>query len=93
MISKKDLEKLAELARLDLNEKEEKKLLKDLGKILDYFEELKKADTENIMPLAGGTEIGNVFREDGDGAQIEKDKAIEAFPEVSGGFLKVPPVF
>ncbi|MGC9611164.1 MAG: Asp-tRNA(Asn)/Glu-tRNA(Gln) amidotransferase subunit GatC [Minisyncoccia bacterium] len=93
MISKKDLEKLAGLARMDLKKDEEGKLLKDLSKILDYFEELKGVDTENIPPLSGGTQMENVFRDDGSEPVLGKEKAVAEFPEESGGFLKVPPVF
>ncbi|MGC9603207.1 MAG: Asp-tRNA(Asn)/Glu-tRNA(Gln) amidotransferase subunit GatC [Minisyncoccia bacterium] len=93
MLTKKDLEKLAELSRMELNGKEEEKLLKDLGKILDYFEKLKEVNTEGVSPMTGGTESENVLREDGGSSNIDKNKAIEAFPENSGGFLRVPPVF
>ncbi len=93
MLSKKDLEKLAQLARMDLKSAEEEKLLKDLGKILDYFEELKEVDTENVEPLTGGTELQNALRDDDGDLVLDKGAALEAFPEKSGGFLKVPPVF
>lgn len=93
MLTKKDLEKLAELSRMDLKKGEEEKLLKDLRKILDYFEELKGVDTEAIAPLSGGTQTENVFREDGSDLNLNKEKAVEEFPEESAGFLKVPPVF
>ena len=39
-LSKHELEHLAKLARIELDPKEEEKLLKDLGSILDYFKEL-----------------------------------------------------
>ena len=93
MLNKKDLEKLAELARMDLKKGEEDKLLKDLSGILDYFEELKEVDTEGIEPLTGATESLNVFREDDNDSALQKGRAIDAFPEKSGGYLKVPPVF
>ncbi len=41
-IDKKTLEHLAELARIKLDGRQEEKLLHDLGKILDHFEELKE---------------------------------------------------
>ena len=92
-LNKKTLEHLAELARLDLKEKEEEKLLKDLQAILDYFKALQGVDTENVEPMAGGTSLKNVFRED----EVKKSKEIakgsEAFPESHEGYLKVPPVF
>ena len=59
-------------------------MLKDLDKILDYFGELKEADTEGIVPMAGGTASENIFREDSADLNVDKNKAIEAFPENSG---------
>jgi Asp-tRNA(Asn)/Glu-tRNA(Gln) amidotransferase C subunit len=50
-INKKTLEYLAELSRIELNKKNEDKLLKDLQKILEHFEELKEVDTGNIDPV------------------------------------------
>lgn len=102
LINKKTLEYLAELSRIELNDREEERILKDLQKILDYFEELKEINTENtclpagrVEPPAGGTIKKNVFREDetsGKG-QGTSDRLIEQFPEKQNGFLKVPPVF
>ena len=88
MLTKKDLEKLAELARLDLKKGEEDKLLKNLGSVLDYFEELKNLDTEKIEPLTGATESSNVFREGWRGTIPGKGRTIEAFPENSGGIFE-----
>ncbi len=95
LINKKTLEHLAELGRIELNKKSEDKLLGDLQKILEHFDELKEVDTEGVEPLAGGTIEMNVFREDeiNDKRQTTNDKLIEAFPDKEGDFLKVPPVF
>jgi len=70
-ITKKTLEYLAELSRIELDKKNEEKLLEDLQKILGHFEELKSVDTENIEPMTGGTIEKNVFRED---EIVEPDK-------------------
>jgi len=96
-INKKTLEYLAELGKIRVDHRSEEKLIKDLGSILKYFEELKEVDTDGVEPLAGGTIRENVLRED----EIEKNKNYEktrekikkAFPEEKEGFLKVPPVF
>jgi aspartyl-tRNA(Asn)/glutamyl-tRNA(Gln) amidotransferase subunit C len=110
LIHKKTLDYLAELSRIELETptpekgrgpdrsvgKSEEKLLKDLQKILEHFEELKEVDTENIEPMAGGTIEKNVFREDNAENQksnLKNQKLTDAFPEKKGGFLKVPPVF
>jgi len=94
LISKKDIEKLAELSRIELTKREEKNLLGDLEKILEHFEELKQVDTSSVSPMTGGTLSKNIFREDeSDEARLPREKAVEAFPEKEKGFLKVPPVF
>ncbi len=95
IIDKKTLEKIAELARMEIDEKDEKKLLKDLEKILEHFNELKELNTEGVKPMNGGTNAENVFREDetNNKHQITDNKLIGQFPEEKDGFLKVPPVF
>lgn len=96
LINEKTLKYLADLARVDVSGMEEK-LTKDLGGILNYFEQLKEVNTDGVEPMTGGTFEKNVFREDA--SEIKKEinatneEIIEAFPEKECGFLKVPPVF
>jgi aspartyl-tRNA(Asn)/glutamyl-tRNA(Gln) amidotransferase subunit C len=92
-ITKEELRHLAALARIELDPKEEDKLLKDLGEILGYFTELQKLDTANVAPMTGGTDLRNVFRDDTERENTNRGAGIDAFPENENGFLKVPPVF
>ncbi len=92
-LNKKSLEHLAELARLEFEPHEEEKLLRDLQRILDYFEELKTLDTSGIEPMSGGTSLKNVFREDEERQNTDQGEGIDAFPETREGFLEIPPVF
>ncbi|MDE2000971.1 MAG: Asp-tRNA(Asn)/Glu-tRNA(Gln) amidotransferase subunit GatC [Patescibacteria group bacterium] len=93
MLSKKELEHLAELARIELKEGEEEKLEKDLGAILDYFKELQAVDTEKVAPMTGGTQLMNALREDVTGSTDDTGKGAAGFPDKQDGYLKVPPVF
>ena len=94
LIDKKTLEYLADLARIEVSEEKEEKLLKDLEKILAYFEELRALDTSAIEPMTGGTNLDNVFREDDPCRKSQRQSAlVDAFPEKERGFLKIPPVF
>ncbi|MFH0890510.1 MAG: Asp-tRNA(Asn)/Glu-tRNA(Gln) amidotransferase subunit GatC [Candidatus Liptonbacteria bacterium] len=93
IISKEELSHLAKLARIRLEAQEEDKLLRDLGDILDYFEELKQLDTSGVEPISGGTYLRSVFREDAYPLASRQGKGKESFPKNQGGFLKVPPVF
>lgn len=98
-IGKRELEHLAKLARIELDPKEEEKLLKDLEAILDYFKELQALDTSLVPPMTGGTDLKNVFREDakedgsGGSENTNRGAGVEAFPESQDGYLKIPPVF
>ena len=92
-INQKVLKHLANLARIDLSEREEKKLLDDLRSILAYFEKLQELDTKDVPARSGGTSLENIFREDTARIDTQKQRGAESFPEKSGGFLKVPSVF
>ncbi|MEK7630242.1 MAG: Asp-tRNA(Asn)/Glu-tRNA(Gln) amidotransferase subunit GatC [Patescibacteria group bacterium] len=94
MLTKKDLEHLGELARLEIPVKDETKLLHDLEEILDYFKELKDVSTDKVKPLTGGMSATNILRAD----EITEERlpsggALSQFPEKEGDFLKIPPVF
>jgi aspartyl-tRNA(Asn)/glutamyl-tRNA(Gln) amidotransferase subunit C len=94
VINKDIVEHLADLARVKLDENE-KGIIEDLKKIVDYFEVLKEVDVENILPVTGGTDLENVVREDkyDEEKKLDGEKAVEGFPEKKDGYLKVPPVF
>ncbi len=93
-INKKILENLEELARMKINPARTEKLLNDLEKILGHFSELKELDTQNVLPMTGGTFSKNVFRDDGEsGKVLDGNFARTQFPEKQNGFLKIPPVF
>jgi aspartyl-tRNA(Asn)/glutamyl-tRNA(Gln) amidotransferase subunit C len=92
-LTKHDLKHLAELARIELDPKEEEKLLKDLGKILHHFEELQELGTAEVPPMTGGTDLRNIFRGDADREGTDRGAGTDAFPEKKDGYLKIPPVF
>lgn len=91
-IDEKTTEHLAELARIKVTEAEKRKITGDLEDILAHFKELAELSTADILPVTGGTELTDVFKEDEENDELtEKGKA--AFPEEEKGFLKVPAVF
>jgi aspartyl-tRNA(Asn)/glutamyl-tRNA(Gln) amidotransferase subunit C len=92
-INKKTLENLAKLARIELEEREQEKLLANLRDILEHFNELQEVDTSNVAPMAGCTELVSIFREDGERENTDRGAGVEQFPEKHDGYLKIPPVF
>ncbi|MEK7146774.1 MAG: Asp-tRNA(Asn)/Glu-tRNA(Gln) amidotransferase subunit GatC [Patescibacteria group bacterium] len=93
MLTKKDLQHLAGLARLELKENEEDKLLSDMEKILAHFQELNELDTTGVESMTGGVFHKNIFRDDAGKSGLSAEESLKAFPEVDGKFLKIPPVF
>lgn len=57
MITKKEVQHTAKLARLELNEKEVEKMQKELSLILEYFEKLKEVDVSETNPISHVPEI------------------------------------
>lgn len=92
-ITKSETKHLAELARIKLTEEELEKFEGDLGKILNYFEELKELQTSGIEPKTGGTGLVNISRDDEQERTSDTMKGKEQFPEEDGGYLKTPSVF
>ncbi len=64
MISKKELEHIAELARLGLSIQEKKRFQKELSLVLSYVEQLKEVDIRGIKSSNHSGLIKNVFRKD-----------------------------
>ena len=94
MLTKKDLDHLADLSRMHLEGNEGEKLLRDLGGILSHFEELKELNTDDVLPMNGGTSSLNVWRDDDPmAAKLAGNRAKEAFPETKDGYLEVPAIF
>ena len=92
-ITKETLAYLAALARIDLEPKEEERLLLDLQRILAYVSELRALDTSGVTPMNGGTSLTNVFRADGERTNTHRGAGTGQFPETKDGYLKVPSVF
>jgi len=91
-IEKKEIEKLASLARIELTSKEKEKFGKQLSSILDYVDQIQEVDTSSVKEIAHHSVLKNVFRQDkvkGDG-NIEKN--LSQFPDRFGNLNKVKPV-
>lgn len=64
MISEENVRRMAELARLKLNNDEIKTFANQLGDILKYVEILDEVDTENVEETSQVTGLENVTDED-----------------------------
>ena len=97
MISKKEVQHIAQLARLGLSPAEINKLKKHLSSILDYFELLKKVDVSEIKPTSYSVLIENVMRQDKTEKKNQNlelvSQLVKSAPEKKEGYIKVKTVF
>ena len=63
-ITKEEVQKVAHLARLELNGHEINDHAEQLEKILDYIRQLEKIDTDDVTCTTRAIEVKNVFRKD-----------------------------
>jgi aspartyl-tRNA(Asn)/glutamyl-tRNA(Gln) amidotransferase subunit C len=91
-VTKKDVEYIANLARLKFDETELENFTHQLNDILSYMEKLNELDTENIEPLSHTVENTNVFREDIVKPSIDRELALKNAPDKTDEFFVVPKV-
>ena len=91
-VTRKEVQKVADLARLRLDEQEMEEMTSQLNDILDYFEKLKELDTEDVEPLSHVLPLKNVFREDVVEPSLTQEEALRNAPEKGRGHFKVPRV-
>lgn len=84
------IEKLEILAKLELEEKEKKRTIEEMEKLLAYAEKLNELDTDEIEPLPYCFADGNVFREDTVTNPDGKEAALFNAPKQKDGQFAVP---
>ena len=92
MITIKDVEHVAKLARLELTEEEKEKFTKQLGDVLKHVDAMNEVDTSNVKPMAQVIDFVNVMREDKVVQEISKEDLMANAPEEENGFFKVPKI-
>lgn len=92
MVDKKDIEKLAHLARLKVDEIQAEEFAQQLSKILDYFKDIAEVPTQNIEPLVTPSDMEAYWREDEAHQDLSADEMLSNAPDRVGRLLKVPPV-
>ena len=91
-VTRKDVEYIAELARLKFDDKELESFTHELNEILNYVEKLNELETENVEPLSHPVEGVNAFREDNIKPSTDRNEALKNAPQKDEEFFKVPKV-
>jgi len=98
-LNKKDVKKIADLARLEISEKDLKYYTSELSNVLEYVDQLNKLNTDNIEPTSNIGGLLGVVREDEEYGTDAKGRVglakvlMKTVPFTQKGFVKVKNVF
>ena len=92
IIDKETVEKVANLARLELAEDEKDEMIKDMSKILDFMAKLNEIDTTGVEPLVYMTDEVNVLREDVVKQEITTEAGLKNAPKHTDEYFLVAKV-
>lgn len=90
-ITKEQVNHIAELARLGLDNKEKAKIQKELSAILKFVNQLNEVKTDKVKPLAQVTGLANVMRRDEGRSRSRQEtkKLLESVPDIKDDHIKV----
>jgi len=87
VVDPEEVEHVADLARVDLDENERARFTEQFADILAYFETL-----DEVPELEGEPDLTNVMRPDERRESLDQDEALQNAAETEDGFFKGPPV-
>jgi aspartyl-tRNA(Asn)/glutamyl-tRNA(Gln) amidotransferase subunit C len=96
-VSEQDVERVAELANLELTSGEKAAMLRDLNSVLNYFAQLNELDTASVPAMeqvAAHMAEGDAqhLRPDEVAPSLSREQVMACAPDTDGIFFKVPKV-
>jgi len=88
----KEIEYVARLARLELDDESRKYFASQLEKILEYVRKLNELDTDEVEPLSHILPLKNVWRTDEVKESLSREEALRNSPAHKDGMFIVPKV-
>ena len=92
MITTKDVEHVAKLARLVLIVAETEIFTHQLGDVLAHVEKMNEVDTTGVEPMNHPIDFVNVMREDNKIYENTREELMQNAPDIEGEFFKVPKI-
>ena len=86
------LDKIAHLARLEIDEKDASKMMEDMTKMVSFVEKLNEVNTDGVEPLTTMSHEINSLREDEVKDQLSKEDVLKNAPKKDDHFFRVPKV-
>lgn len=95
-ITEADIEKIAQLAHLEITDDERRMFAPQISEIVTYVEQLNAIDTSNVEPALGGlTPKGEQTKSDRDDEvqpSLGQRVALDQAPDPAAGHFRVPKV-
>ena len=91
-VDKDTVQKMAHLARLEMDETREKEMVESMTQILDWMDKLNELDTNGVEPLIHLSDETNVLRKDEAQAPLPRDKGLANAPRHDSDYFRVPKV-
>jgi len=91
-INNETISRLADLAKLEFDEKSGASIKEDLTRILTFVEKLQQVNTDGVEPLIYMNEDVNVLRPDEEGDTVTQQQALSNAPMADSDYFKVPRV-
>lgn len=92
VVSEKDVEKVAHLARLRLGQEELARFAVQLDQILHYVQQLQRVQTDRVEPTSHVLPLSNVTRPDRLHECVAPDEVLTMAPARHHQFFKVPKI-
>ena len=91
-LEKSDVEKIAHLARLAIDEKDVPEYTRNLTNILDLVEQMSSVNTDDVAPMAHPLDATQRLRSDEVTESNQREHFQEVAPNVEDGLYLVPKV-
>lgn len=91
-LERKEVDEIALLARLGLDETERAAMQEELGAILEHFAVLASVDTADIAPMTHAVPMDLPLRDDDVVRSLTADEALRGAPKRDGDFIVVPAI-
>ena len=91
-LTNKDIKKLSQLAKININSKDEEIVLSKLEGIMKLIDSMQKVNTDNIEPMSHALDINQPLREDVVSEKNQKNDFLKLGPESNENYFIVPRV-
>ena len=91
-LTKGEVDRIAELARLEIPADQLERLAGQLSKVLDFAAQLNQLDLKGLEPTVFAPADAPLRADEPDGRRLGTERALAAAPEGEHGFFLVPPI-